>query len=92
MSDRHEDLRKKMNETDRVEDGMSRSLLEEHLALYFSSTEAERKVVIGELESAVRKNSDIVASSEHAAIQWRHKWPAPARAAILAIWRTPRES
>jgi hypothetical protein len=85
-----ETLRQAMSAADRFAEGVSRFLLAHHLVLYFSSTEARRADVLRRLEDAVERNVDVAASADTSSVEWRRSWPPAARAAILALWRTPR--
>jgi hypothetical protein len=83
-----ESLREGMSADDRLAEGVSQLLLAHHLVLYFSSSEERRCAVLRGLEDAVGR--DVDAGPGTGAVEWRRSWPAPARAAILALWRTPK--
>lgn len=77
-------------EIDKFDANVSTSVISEHIAHYYASTEAKRLAVLLEIEDAERRNHDILASITLPYEQWRLKWPQAARNALLALWRTPR--
>ncbi len=64
-------------------------LLATHTTAYFSATERQRARILRLLDDAWRTNSDVI-SAVIPGGEWRHSWPEPARAALLALWSTPR--
>jgi hypothetical protein len=85
-----ESLRQSMSAADRFAEGVAQFLLAHHLVLYYSSSEEKRTVVLRGLEDAVARNVDVTAGLDTTTLEWRRSWPAAARAAILALWRTPK--
>jgi hypothetical protein len=104
MTDQEQDLRVSMNEIDhdslragmsddaRLAEALSRFLLGHHLVLYFSASEAARVEIVRRLDDVVARDVDVPASTDPHVLEWRREWPRAARAAILALWRTPRHS
>ena len=83
-------LREGMTDRARLDESVSRLLLEHHLVLYFTASEERRAAEIARLEDAVQRGVEITGTTDPSAVEWRKAWPAAARAAILALWRTPR--
>jgi hypothetical protein len=77
------------DETAKIELSAAKKIIAVHIEAYFGSTEAERRTVLGAIETAERSDGDVV-SALIPGEGWRRKWPEAARAAVLALWRTPR--
>lgn len=85
-------LRAGMDEAARLEEAIAQLLLAHHVVLYFAADEARRAEIARRLDEAARRGVDVAASADPNVLEWRCAWPAAARAAILALWRTPRRS
>ena len=86
----HASLRDGMTDRARLDESVSRLLIEHHLVLYFTASEEQRVTMLASLEDAVQRDVEITAVTDPSAVEWRKSWPTAARAAILAVWRTPR--
>lgn len=75
---------------DEVERSVTESLLKQSIRAYFSSTEERRLDTIAEILAAELGAFDILVSFAIPWGDWRHKWPEPARKAIIAMWSVPR--
>jgi len=80
-------------EWDVIEASITESVLKAHIPVYFSSSEEKRLEALAEMEEAEREQRRIVSSPTLPVGEWNIKlWPAPARQAIIALWRTPRDN
>jgi hypothetical protein len=68
---------------------LTKEVLARHIEAYFASSESERAVVCRLIDEAWRAGRDVV-SDILPGREWRHDWPEAARAAVLALWATPR--
>ena len=89
-SEARQKLRDKMSDVDRAEEGFTQSFVSEHIALYFAATEEEREAAGVQIARAENGPDDILSDPRIPGGQWRHKWPAQARKAVAALWRSRR--
>jgi hypothetical protein len=77
------------NETDGGTVNLAKELFTVHIEAYYAAGEAERAEMCRLLDNAWREGRDMV-SEVLPGGEWRQAWPEGARAAILALWATPR--
>jgi hypothetical protein len=78
-----------MTVTDSADLRVTSELLAIHVSKYFSCSESERAAVCRLIDRAWREGHDVI-SERVPGGEWRQSWPEPARAALLALWSTPR--
>lgn len=78
-------------EWDVLETTHTESVFKAHLAEYYRCSEAQRVAYLEEIERAERERCSVIGEGLPCG-EWRLKWPLPARQAILALWRTPRDN
>lgn len=84
-------FRSPLSEADKADEGTTQALLKRHITLYFASAEVERAAIQRTLERAEQLGEDIEAGAAPPG-EWRRRWPAAARRALLALWSTPRST
>lgn len=85
-----EQMRDSMNEWDRIEDAVSRSVIVFHTTLYYAATEARRATAHAEMVRAERDGNVVIDHPDLPAREWNtRKWPEPVRKAIIAMWSVP---
>jgi hypothetical protein len=75
-------------EPDYVAMRITQELLTAHTEAYFCASERQRVQVYRLIDDAWRMSGDVLSDLIPGG-EWRHDWPEPARAALLALWSTP---